>query len=201
MIIIINGAPSAGKTSIIKEMQKIYPQPLLRTGIDHFWATIPDQYKEFGAQADQGYHFIQSTDKDGNPVAQAQSGPLGKKIDNTIAQVVKCLADCGHDVAVDEILWEKRELQNYRKALKNHSVYFIGVICDLQELERREKARGNREIGLARGHIDIVHQHKDYYDLVIDSTNCDAATCAQNILDFIKQTPHPQGLKKLEDVL
>ena len=193
MIIIINGAPSAGKTSIIKEMQKIYPQPLLHMGIDRFWAMIPDQYKEFGEKASEGYSFVRTVDGGNNPIIHVRSGPFAQQIDNTMAHVVKCLADCGHDVAVDEILTEKISLQHYLNTLKNHTVYFIGVRCDLQELERREKARGNREIGLARGHVDIVHQHKDYYDLVIDSTNCDAATCAQNILDFISSTPRSQG--------
>jgi len=36
MIIIINGCASAGKTSIIKEMQKLCNKPLLHVGIDCF---------------------------------------------------------------------------------------------------------------------------------------------------------------------
>lgn len=200
MIIIINGAPSAGKTSIIKEIQKLYDKPLLHTGVDHFWEMIPDQYKEFGEKADAGYSFVQTVDDDNSPVIQVKSGALSQEIDHTIAQVVKCLADCGHAVAIDEILWEGRTLHDYAHAFKNHTVYFIGIVCDLKKLEKREKLRGDRLIGLARGLINFVHLHKDYYDLTIDSTNCDAATCAQNILDFISNTPHPQGFKKLEKI-
>ena len=196
MIIIINGAPSAGKSSTIKEMQKLYDKPLLHIGIDRFWAMIPDQYKEFGAKATEGYSFTQTTDQNNNPIVEVKSGPFAQQIDYTMAQVVKCIADCGHDVAVDEIITEKISLDRYVKALENHNVYFIGIVCDLEELEKREQLRGNRLIGLARGHIDSVHQYKDYYDLIIDSTHCSPATCAQNILDFIQRTPHPQGFKK-----
>lgn len=55
MIIILNGCGSAGKSSIAKELQKLHNKPLLHTGIDHFWKMIPDQYKEFGAKASEGY--------------------------------------------------------------------------------------------------------------------------------------------------
>jgi len=200
MIIIINGPPSAGKTSIIKEMQKLYDKPLLHVGIDRFWAMIPDQYKEFGTKASEGYSFIQTIDHDNNPIVHVKSGPFAQQIDHTMTQVIKCMADCGHDVAVDAILTEKIHFDHYVEALEKHVDYFVGIVCDLEELERREKLRGNRIVGLARGHIGSIHQHKEYYDLVIDSTHYSPTTCAQNILDFIQKTPNPQGFKKLEKI-
>ncbi len=39
MIILINGCPSAGKSTIAKELQKLHDKPLLHTGIDHFCPT------------------------------------------------------------------------------------------------------------------------------------------------------------------
>ena len=200
MIIIINGCSSAGKTSIIKAMQNLYSKPLLHAGVDRFWAMIPDQYKEYGVKAHEGYLFSDTVDSDNNPVVHIQSGPLADQIDYTMPQVIKCLADCGHDIAVDAILNDDTELHNYIKALCDHTVYFVGIVCDLQELEKREKQRGNRSLGLARGQIDFIHKHKNYYDLIVDSTNCDVMTCAQKILDFTNANPDPQGFKKLESV-
>jgi chloramphenicol 3-O phosphotransferase len=198
MIIIVNGCASAGKTSIIKEMQKMYDKPLLHVGIDRFWAMIPDQYKEYGLKAHEGYLFSQTVDSDNNPVVHVKKGSFGKKVAATMPQVIKCFADCGHHVAVDAIFTGDMQLHNYVKALKDHTVYFVGLICELQELERREKQRGNRSLGLARGQIESIHKYKAYYDLMIDSTHCDATTCAQNIVNFIHSTPAPQGFKKLE---
>ena len=60
MIIIINGCPSAGKTSTFKEIQNRYDIPLLNLGIDHSWAMIPDQYKEYGLKAQEDYSFFKS---------------------------------------------------------------------------------------------------------------------------------------------
>lgn len=198
MIIILNGCASASKTSIIKEMQKLYDKPLLHVGIDRFWAMIPDQYKEYGSKAHEGYLFSQTVDgSDNSPIVHVKKGPFGDQIAATMPQVIKCFADCGHDVAVDEIFTGDVPLHHYVKALQDHTVYFVGIVCELHELERREKQRGNRSLGLARGQIDFIHKHKNYYDLIIDSTHCDAMICAQNVLTFIQQTPQPLGFKKL----
>jgi chloramphenicol 3-O phosphotransferase len=198
MIVIINGCASAGKTSIIKEMQKLYDKPLLHVGIDRFWAMIPDQYKEYGSKAHEGYLFSQTVDSDNSPIVHVKKGPFGEQISATMPQVIKCFADGGYDVAVDEIFIGDVQLYNYVKALHNHTVYFVGIECTLQELERREKQRGNRSLGLARGQIEFIHKHKVYYDLIIDATHCEASICAQKILNFIYATPAPQGFKKLE---
>ncbi|HLJ30995.1 MAG TPA: hypothetical protein VKU36_01030 [Candidatus Babeliales bacterium] len=200
MIIIINGCASAGKTSIIKEMQKLCNKPLLHVGIDRFWAMIPDQYKEYGSKADEGYSFSRTVDDNNNPIVHVKKGSFGEQISTIIPQVIKCFADCGNDVAVDTIFTDGEELYKYVHALQDHTVYFVGIVCELQELERREKQRGNRSLGLARGQIDSIHTYKDYYDLIIDSTHCDATACAQNILNFIYTTSSPEGFKKLESM-
>lgn len=196
MIIILNGCPSAGKTSIIKEIQNLYDTPLLNMGIDRFWATIPAQYKEYGSKAYEGYSFSKDTDSDGNPIIHVLKGPFALRLEKTMPQVINTFAECGHDVIVDAIFSDE-VLQNYAKALQNQTVYLIGVLCSFKELEKREKARGNRELGLARGHFDLVHTSKNYYDFTIDTTNLDIITCAQKIIHFIQQTPQPLGFKKL----
>src|SRR3569833_487522 len=44
----------------------------------------------------------------------------------------------------------------------------VGVHCPIDELERREMARGDRGLGYARSQIDIVHEHAPY-DLDVDT--------------------------------
>jgi chloramphenicol 3-O phosphotransferase len=195
IIIILNGIGSSGKSTIIREMQKLFDKPLLHTGLDNFWEMVPAVYKGYGAKSHEGFSFIQAVDVFKNPVVYIERGSLAQQIDYTMPQIIKCLADCGHDVAIDEILISDAILHNYALALKNYKVYFVGVVCDLQELERREKARGDRIIGLARGQIDFVHKHKKYYDLVVDSTNSDPAANAKIIFDYIRTNSYPQGLK------
>jgi chloramphenicol 3-O phosphotransferase len=39
------------------------------------------------------------------------------------------------------------------------TVFLIGVHCDLEEIDRRERARGDRRIGEGRAHVetDLIH--------------------------------------------
>ncbi len=200
MIIILNGCPSAGKTSIIKEMQNLYQTPLLHMGVDLFWSMIPAQYKEHGSKAHEGYAFSKGYDHDNNPVIQMQKGPFAQKFEQTMPHVIHSLTDCGHDIAVDTIISDDMILHHYATVLKNHTVYFVGIVCDLEELEKRERLRGNRELGLARGRFNLIPKNKEWYDFTIDTTGLDVATCAQEIMNFIQQTPEPLGFKKLREM-
>lgn len=196
MIIILNGCPSAGKTSIVKEIQNLYDTPLLSMGIDRFWATIPAQYKEYGSKAHEGYAFSKETDSDGNPIIHVHRGPFALQLEKTMPQVINTFAECGHGIIVDEI-FNDGVVRNYVATLQKQTVYLIGVMCSLPELERREKERSNRELGLARGHFATVHTQQMYYDFTVDTTNLDTSTCAQMIIDFIQRTPQPLGFKRL----
>jgi chloramphenicol 3-O phosphotransferase len=48
-------------------------------------------------------------------------------------------------------------------------VFLVGVHCPLEELERRERARGDRGVGDARRDLETVHTFCAY-DLEVDST-------------------------------
>jgi chloramphenicol 3-O phosphotransferase len=62
-------------------------------------------------------------------------------------------------------------------------VFLVGVHARLETLEAREKARGDRLIGLARWQFDRVHNGM-VYDLEIDTDHASPAECAL----AIKQT-------------
>jgi chloramphenicol 3-O phosphotransferase len=44
-------------------------------------------------------------------------------------------------------------LADYYRRFEGYPVLFVLVECPLEELERREKARGDRQIGQARWHL------------------------------------------------
>jgi chloramphenicol 3-O phosphotransferase len=48
-------------------------------------------------------------------------------------------------------------------------VFFVGIHCPLEELERREAARGDRRIGEARADLHVIHTF-GVYDLELDGT-------------------------------
>jgi chloramphenicol 3-O phosphotransferase len=199
-IIIINGSSSAGKSSLVKAMQQLNETPLLTTGIDLLWDIIPPQYINDGEKADEGFCFIHTSDENGKPVIVIKIGSFLQSLQPVRSALIKSLMSTGYDVIVEEAFIEETIVHHYAEALQDYTVYFIGVMCDLDELERREKSRGDREIGLARWQIHVVHKYGAYYDYVIDTTNQSSSACAEQILAYINNHPRPTGFKQLRSL-
>ena len=67
---------------------------------------------------------------------------------------------------------------------------FVGVLCPLAELERRERGR-NRMQGLAKWQFDRVHAHGTY-DLQVDTSVSDPIECALQIKEALRDI-HSSG--------
>jgi chloramphenicol 3-O phosphotransferase len=72
------------------------------------------------------------------------------------------------------------EMADYQALLAGFTLHLVGVFAPLDVLEARERARGDRLIGLARGQYDRVHRGKTY-DLEIDTSTATPAECAERI--------------------
>lgn len=195
-IIFLNGCSSSGKTAIAKAIQYLADTPWLLWGIDTFFQSMPSQYVDFGEKANEGLHFIPDRDEHG-PIMRIHIGPLGEAVVKSIPKVIKTLTDDGHNLIVDEVLFEDFSLKYYVQALSNHTVYFVGIMCDLNVMEEREILRGDRALGLARDQILRVHGPTRFYDLTVDSTHVSPFDCARNVLEFVRQNGNPQGFDKL----
>lgn len=198
MIIILNGCSSAGKTAIIDEMQRMSETPLMDLGIDKFLGMMPPQYIGFGSKAREGFQFVAERDAQG-PIMKIKQGAFGRSVAQIAPKMINLLAESGHDVVVDEVLLDRELLRWYLEALVHHQVYFIGIMCDLATLQKRERSRGNKSIGLSRSQIDLVHAEKTY-DLVVDTTTIDPTICANTVLEFIKKVPVPTAFNAMRNV-
>jgi hypothetical protein len=76
----------------------------------------------------------------------------------------------GQQVVMDGALTNPHARRLLVEYLQDWPVYLVGVHCSAQELERRERARGDRSIGLAVSQIDGIHRRM-LYDLQIDTTD------------------------------
>ncbi len=189
------------KRALLSKYKSVTKKPLFRTGIDRFWSMVPDQYKIYGSKAHEGLLFTKSCDENNKQIIQVQKGSLAYQIDYMMPKMISTLVECGYDVIIDEVIFDDNILCHYTKMFEKYTVYFIGVKCDLEELERRETLRGNRELGLVNWLVDHVHKHEKCYDFIIDTTHLSTDICAQEIMNFIKQTPQPEGFKKLSEKL
>lgn len=81
----------------------------------------------------------------------------------------RSLASAGNNLVVDYIIETSEWLERVESVLAGFDVFFVGVHCPLDELERREAARGDRPLGDARRDFFSIHQHCSY-DFEVDST-------------------------------
>jgi len=177
-IIFLNGCGSSGKTSIARAIQDLSHDAWLTFGIDTFihMTPIPSDDKE-----DAGYfHFIPGENERG-PTMHAASGPKGEQLFGIMPDFANLLANKGNNIIIDEVLLDDTQLKSYIQALENHTVYFIGVFCNLEVMQIRERSRGDRAIGLSNDQIDRVHTGLREYDLKVDTTQTSTVEVAKQI--------------------
>ena len=95
---------------------------------------------------------------------------------------VAAMATDGLDLVVDDVFWGD-ELADYRALLAPFDFHAVSLVAPLEVLEERERARGDRDLGLARwqfGRVAAGHS----FDLTIDTSRARPDECAA----LIKQT-------------
>lgn len=159
-IVLLNGTTSSGKSSIARELLARLDPPWFHLAVDAFGAmrSVPatdrltaDEWPQVARRTRAGFH-----------------------------RAVAGMAAAGNDVVADHVLSEPWRLADLLDVFAPYDVLFVGVRCSLAELERRERARGDRQPGAARAQYEVVHAH-GRYDLEVDSGVLDAAACADRI--------------------
>jgi chloramphenicol 3-O phosphotransferase len=180
-IILLNGMSSAGKTTLAKSLQQMMDTPYLHVPVDSFgdMAPGPDKLGETGSRLWQS---------------------VFNRMLSGFHHSLAALATAGNNLIVDHVLVQGVEPQNWLaeclEVLAPFTVYFIGVRCPLEELRRREQARGDRGIGLAEFQLSRVHQH-GLYDLEVDTSVLSSEQCALKIKQLVEYNAFPQALVKL----
>jgi chloramphenicol 3-O phosphotransferase len=146
-IILLNGASSAGKSTLARALQAELKEPFWHFSIDHLWAAeiLPGKRIESG-------EFPWSA--------------LRPDFFEGFHRCLPALADAGNNLIVDYIVESAASMQRLLALLGHLDVFFVGVHCPIAELERRELARGDRRIGEARADFEITHTF-GIYDLEI----------------------------------
>ncbi len=195
-IIYLNGPSSSGKTTLAKALQHAFEEPFLHVGIDKIIGWMPEKVNDWtGGEASIGYSWKKSEDASGNPIQELQVGPYAQKIGKTFQEVVVALAKMGHHIVIDDVSFGKQQLDEWKKALKAFRVLWVGVNAPLTVLEQREKERGNRIQGSARGQFHKVHVDA-IYDLEIDTHRASISENTEKIKSLALYPSHliePEG--------
>ena len=149
-IILLNGASSAGKSTLARSLQQKLAEPFLHLSFDHL--------RESNAL----------------PMARIRNGELDwarmrPAVFEGFHRSLPALAEAGNNLIVDHIIEQEQWLADLIRLLAPLDVFFVGVHCPLPELERRERQRGDRRAGEACGDFHAVHRFTEY-DLDVDAT-------------------------------
>jgi chloramphenicol 3-O phosphotransferase len=182
----LNGASSVGKSTLIRaflESRAAAGDCWITVGIDDFIAKLPWQWfdipKVRGPYGQDGLRFEGSADRMVPTV-----GDLGRRLFAVYRRVVATWAGGGFNVVVDEVTFDREAAMDWKEALDGFAVTWIGIRCDPDEAAVRERARGDRVIGLARGLSDVVHEHVAY-DLELDTTRATPEELVREMTAFI----------------
>lgn len=176
-IIMLNGASSSGKTSILEELQSILPQPYLNAGIDKIIWMLPKRYLD-------------------RPLWDevlglgTRPGEVGITLFSGMHHAIAGLARSGNFVIADHVLVEPAWLWECSRLFADLYAFLIGIHCPLEVLEQREGARKDRTLGQARAQFPLVHRHR-IYDFEVDTSKFSAWECARQISEFILSQPTP----------
>ncbi|BCG77329.1 hypothetical protein MesoLj113b_08710 [Mesorhizobium sp. 113-3-3] len=82
---------------------------------------------------------------------------------------IVAFAEAGNDLIVEHVLEAQEFADDLVEVVKSFDAFLVAVTAKLDELERREKLRGNRSIGTAALFIKSVGFCKN--DMVLDTTS------------------------------
>lgn len=160
-IILLNGASSSGKSTLARALQAQMPEPFWHISIDHLRdsGVLPSERiraKEFDWRTMREPFFI------------------------GFERSLVAYAEAGNDLIVEHIMENAAWFERLVRTLAGQDVFFVGVHCRLDELERREIARGDRPIGDARRDFHSIHSYCSY-DFEIDGLQ-KAASNAEKLI-------------------
>lgn len=188
-LILINGPSSAGKTTLCRALQAALAEPYLVTGFDDFiFMSAPRYYRgaDTGRQNERdaftalGVEMVTTSAPGTPPSVTAKFGPVFRRLVDSMAPAVRALVDGGNAVIFDHVLHDRSMYESWRAAAAGLDVFTVGVTCPLDILEVRERSRGDRVLGRARGLVDVVHSFMTY-DLTVDTGTGDTGACVSSV--------------------
>lgn len=137
-MIFLNGPSSSGKSTLAKELQRILPEPFLHFSFDHF--------------------------RDANmlPMERFRSGEFDwkdwrERVFRAYHECLFAMLSSGCNVVAEHIIETEEWCARLSELSAGADVFLVALRCDLKELERRERARGDRRIGEAAADVAVCY--------------------------------------------
>lgn len=182
-IVLLNGASSSGKTTLLKLLQKMLPAPYLDAGIDKFIWMLPGRYLDRPLWDEVLGRAV-------------EAGALGMRLFSGMHHAIAALSRAGNHVLADHVLVEPAWVQESASLFADLPAYLVGVRCPLDVLVAREAARKDRTLGQAAAQFERVHAH-GVYDFEVDTAVSDPEECARQVAAFLASGAAPRAFREL----
>ena len=169
-IILLNGVSSSGKSTLGLALQD----------------TLPEKY----------FLFSQDAFSESWPYKYWKEDPDGIYIETMrhMNRTIQMLAESGINFIVDHLFLDNGKpnatgpivLKDCIQCFWNYFVLFVRIDCSLDELDRRERWRGNRNIGTAEWQLKELYP-KHTYDMTISTSEHSTIECAKEITEAMKK--------------
>jgi chloramphenicol 3-O phosphotransferase len=172
-VIIVNGASSTGKTSLIRALQNLLVDDWLTFGTDSLITAMPLRL--------DGHPDGLMIYADG----RVTIGPAYKALEVSWRHGLAAMARAGVRLVLDEVMLGGADEQRlWFEALDGVNTLWVGVRCDPAVAAAREMARGDRVVGMSALQAGPVHAGVTY-DLEIDTSDATPDDCARLIADRV----------------
>jgi chloramphenicol 3-O phosphotransferase len=143
LVIVLDGPTQVGCSTTLHALQRAWPQvrpgPLMEVGLDAALGS-------FGPGARRWSELVLPRLAGGTHAAW---GPMGRELVAAMHRAAAAWAHGGFDVAVDHVLLDRATLTDLVTALSGLDVLYVGLTCDPDVLEDREREAGVATPGLA----------------------------------------------------
>lgn len=176
-VIVLNGASSAGKSSIARSLQVALTTPWLLLGVDDLIRAMPNKGLEDGSLLRIG------------DTGQVDVGPGWRDLESSWYLGIAAMATRGTGVILDEVfLGGSKSQQRLRAALVGLDVFWVGVKCDPDVARAREALRPDRVAGMADAQAAVVHEGV-VYDITVETSQASPDSCAIEIISRMTSMP------------
>jgi len=193
-IVILNGTPRSGKSSIATAIQNTFDGVWMNLGVDRFKQMTPERYQPGIGLRPGGER------PDLEPLIVILYRAMYEAIAQHSRLGLNVVVDVGHH---DAYSIPRGILPNCAKQLAGLPVLFVGVRCPLEVIMQRRHATWN-DVNATDGSIpqavrlwqQAVHI-PGIYDLEIDTSILSSQECANMIRQHLENGPPPSAFQRL----
>jgi chloramphenicol 3-O phosphotransferase len=188
-IVILNGAPRSGKSTIARAMQSSLEGRWMNLGVDAVMATTPEHWRPGIGLRPGGER------PDLEPIILELYRGLFISIAALARSDIDIVSDLGIHESYSQPIGILGEMVN---KLADLPVLFVGVRCDLREIMRRRSDDPvySADPAVAE-HWDTAVHDPGVYDLTLDTSAAAPEACVEAIRVALADPPAPAAIRRL----